>query len=79
MQICIAVHEHKHGSATRAFESDEGALQWRTEIAKDNWELEFPGKEVPGDDLIADEYFVQNFLIEDRPISSEEDHRISLV
>ena len=57
MQICVAVHEHKYGSDTRAFQSDEGALRWRTEIAKENWEKEFPGKEVPGDDLIADEYF----------------------
>lgn len=57
MRICVAVYEHKYGSDTRAFDSDEGALGWRTEIAKENWENEFPGKEVPGDDLIADEYF----------------------
>ncbi len=57
MQICVAVHEHKYGSDTQAFESEEGALGWRTEIAKKNWENEFSGKEAPGDDQIADEYF----------------------
>ena len=75
MQICIAVHEHKHGSETRAFESDEGAIKWRTEIAKENWEQEFPGKEVPGDDLIADEYFA---LMGER-IGSEESFWYELI
>lgn len=75
MQICVAVHEHKHGSETRAFESDEGALRWRTAIAKENWEQEFPGKEVPGDDLIADEYFA---LMGER-IGSEESFSHELV
>lgn len=75
MQICVAVHEHKYGSETRAFESDEGALKWRTAIAKENWEQEFPGKEVPGDDLIADEYFA---LMGER-IGSEESFWYELI
>ena len=56
-RICVAVYEHKTGSDTRAFDSEEGALAWRTAIAKENWGQEFPGKDIPGDDLIADEYF----------------------
>ncbi len=75
MQICIAVYTHKYGSDTRAFDSDEGALGWRTEIAKENWEQEFPGKEVPGDDLIADEYFA---LMGER-IGSEESFSYELI
>ena len=57
MRICVAVYEHRSGSETRAFESEEAALEWRTSIAKENWEAQFPGKEQPGTDLIADEYF----------------------
>jgi len=57
MRICVAVYEHRSGSETRAFESEEAALEWRTSIAKWNWESQFPGKDQPGTDLIADEYF----------------------
>ncbi|MGC8519989.1 MAG: hypothetical protein ACP5P4_15955 [Steroidobacteraceae bacterium] len=46
---------------------DQGTwLESRTGIRR----ISFPGVSMR---------FVQNFLIEDRPISSEEDHRISLV
>ena len=56
-RICVAEYEHKYGTDIRAFDSENGALAWRTEIAQKNWMQEFPGKEVPGDELIADEYF----------------------
>ena len=56
MRVCVAVYEHRSGSETRAFESEEVALEWRTSIAKENWEAQFPGKDQPGTDL-ADEYF----------------------
>ena len=57
MRVCVAVYEHKNGTETRAFDSEEGALACRTAIAKENWGQEFPGKDIPGEDLIADEYF----------------------
>ncbi len=57
MRVCVAVYEYRNGSETRAFDSEEAALEWRTSIAKENWESQFPGKDQPGTDLIADEYF----------------------
>ena len=56
-RICVAVYEGKHGTETRAFDSEDGAEMWRTAIGKENWETQFPGKDQPGPDLIADEYF----------------------
>jgi len=43
MRVCVAVYENKYGSNTRTFQSEEGAIGWRTEIAKENWQNEFPG------------------------------------
>ena len=57
MQICVAVHEHKYGTDMRAFESEEEALRWKTKLAKENWAGEFPGKDAPPDEQIAEEYF----------------------
>ena len=57
MRVCVAVYEYRSGSETRAFYSEEAALEWRTSIAKENWEAQFPGKDQPGTDLVADEYF----------------------
>jgi len=42
MRVCVAVYEYRNGSQTRAFDSEEAALEWRTSIAKWNREAQFP-------------------------------------
>jgi len=65
MRVCVAVYEYRNGSETRAFDSEEAALEWRTSIAKENWEAQFPGKAQPGPDLIADWYFALMMKLSD--------------
>jgi hypothetical protein len=40
-RVVVAVYEHKHGTDVRAFQGDEGALNWRRSIAEYWWDHEF--------------------------------------
>lgn len=57
MRICVAVYRHGNGPDLAAFEDEEGALAWRTSIAKSWWEQEFPLDAPPSDEKIGETYF----------------------
>jgi len=38
MNVTVAIYEHKHRTNIRAFDTIEKAYDWRTEIARDNWD-----------------------------------------
>lgn len=56
--IHIAVWEHKHGTHTRAFLTEEGMKKWKRQIAAEWWATEIPDEEMPADpDEAAERYF----------------------
>jgi hypothetical protein len=55
-RVVIATYEHKHGTDVRAFQSERGALAWRTSIAEAWWDDEFDA-EMPTEGDIGRAYF----------------------
>jgi hypothetical protein len=52
-EVVVALYEHKHGTSVRAFETDEGALAWRTDIATRWWDHEFADERPRSGDIGA--------------------------
>ena len=55
--VWAARYEHRHGADTQVFASLEAAEGWRTEIADEWWDQEFPGEGRPSQDDIGALYF----------------------
>ena len=55
--VVVAVYEHKYGTDVRVFREQAAAYAWRTEIAEEWWDHEFPTEERPGLDEIGESYF----------------------
>ncbi len=56
--ISLAIYTHKHGEDIRAFLNDEGAKQWRQDLALEHWDSEFPDVPEPEDaEDAAERYF----------------------
>jgi len=50
-RVVVATYEHKHGLDVRAFQSEQGALRWRMEIADRWWDDEFDDERPAAGDI----------------------------
>ena len=55
--VWVAIYKHRHGTDVQVFKSEKGAYAWRTRIAKEWWQVEFPNAPMPTDDVIGEGYF----------------------
>lgn len=58
-KVTVAVWEHRHGQDVSVFATAALAMNWRTQIAADNWDEEMQMRDVtrPTDEEIGDAYF----------------------
>jgi len=57
--VYVARYDHEYGTDVRVFRTETGAYGWRTEIAVEWWENEFPDDPKPADDVIGETYFAR--------------------
>jgi hypothetical protein len=55
--VTVAIWDHKYGVDVRVFLEPATAYAWRTQIAEEWWDEEFPDEERPSEDEIGEVYF----------------------